>query len=48
MTVVIRRHFLLGARPLLIQARVARSLEQLSSGQDPWADYLHSVSLASM
>lgn len=48
MSLVIGRHFLLGATPLLVQARVPRSLEQISSGQDPWATYMHSVSLASM
>jgi len=48
MSLVVGRHFLLGATPLLVQARVTRPLEQISSGQDPWADYMHSVSLASM
>lgn len=48
MTLIVGQHFLLGATPLLVQARAARDLEQVSSGQDPWADYMHSVSLASM
>ena len=48
MTLIVGRHFLQGAAPLLVQARVARSLDQISSGQDPWAAYMHSVSLASM
>ncbi|OPA84654.1 hypothetical protein BFW87_28400 [Pseudomonas fluorescens] len=43
---LITGHYLQEGSRLLAQARLAQTLEQISSGNDPWADYLLSMSLA--
>ena len=45
-TIIIEHHYLQGSERLLAQALIVPTLEQLSRGDDPWADYLLTMTLA--